>query len=68
MNPTTYTKVAFSSQFGKTAGLIFETDLLEAMTLQEISRHFPYSEAMKMQKILCSPPCKTWEEAFLFEL
>jgi hypothetical protein len=34
------------------------------MTIGDISRLFPYSEAMKMERIHTSPVYDTWEAAF----
>lgn len=64
----TYRKVRFYSPVnGATAGLIVETNKLANMSIPDISRLFPYSEANKMQRIQCSPEYGTFEAAFLHE-
>lgn len=63
---TTYRKVRFYSPTnGSTAGLVLETEKLAQMSIPEISRFFPYSEAIKMQRIQLSHEYETYEEAFL---
>ena len=61
---STYQKVRFTSHNGSTAGLIFESSKLENMSLSDVSRFFPYSEAGKMAKVQYSPEFNTWIEAF----
>lgn len=62
---TKYCKVMFSSKLnGNTAGLIIEVDKLRGMTIGDVSRLFPYSEAMKMERVRISPVYDTWESAF----
>ncbi len=61
----TFTKVRFTSKLnGNTAGLVFDDDFLEGKTIQDISRLFPVSEAMKMERLELSQSFTTWEEAF----
>lgn len=65
---TEYQKVMFSSKnYGKTAGLVIESEKLAEMSIAEISRLFPYSEAMKMGKLHISPKYNSWEHAFEHE-
>ena len=65
---TTYQKVRFSSaQAGVTAGLVFRSDSLANLSISELSRRFPYSEAMKMAKVQVSPQFVTWAEAFSYQ-
>ena len=47
-----------------TAGLILESSKLESMTVSDVSRLFPYSEAAKMRVIQVSPRYPDWEAAF----
>lgn len=61
-----YAKIWFESKHGKTAGLVIEIKKLDKMTMSEISRLFPYSEAPKMFKLRCSPYFDSWNEAFNF--
>lgn len=61
-----YIKVRFTSkEHGVTAGLIFPESVYERMSVEKLSRHFPYSEALKMRMIERSKAYRTWEEAFL---
>ena len=60
----TYIKFRFTSPHGATSGLVMETHKFERMTMQEISRLFPYHEVPKMHKFETSPAYPTWEEAF----
>jgi len=61
-----YHKVRFTSSIGSTAGLIL-TDKQVKLHITEISRMFPYSEAMKMATFQVSPAYETWEQAFAHE-
>lgn len=62
---TQYQKVMFSSKsYGKTAGLVIEAEKLAGMSITDVSRLFPYSEAMKMGKLHVSPKYGSWEHAF----
>lgn len=63
-----FTKVRFTSKnHGSTAGLILDARKLQDMSIGDISRLFPYSEAMRMQRLETSPSYETWEEAFNHE-
>lgn len=61
-----YVAVWFSNGDEKTAALIFEYSKVKQMTVSELSRHWPMSEAMKMKKVHRSPQFPTWDEAFHF--
>ena len=61
----TYTKFRFTHPVnGNTADLVMETTKLTSMTISEISRLFPESEAPKMARLERSPSFGTWEKAF----
>ena len=61
-----YIKVRFESRlYGYTAGLVLELDKFEDMSVEELSRLFPYSESLKMQTLMRSKSYPTWNEAFL---
>ena len=65
---TQYQKVMFSSKNrGKTAGLVIESEKLAGMSISDVSRFFPYSEALKMGKLHVSPKYNSWEHAFEHE-
>ena len=64
---TTYQKVRFTSKTGVTAGLVFKSESLAKLSLGELSRRYPYSEAMKMAKVQTSPKFGTWAEAFSYQ-
>jgi hypothetical protein len=60
-----YIKVRFTSaQHGSTAGLVMALDDYNHKSIEDISRLFPYSEAMKMQTLQRSKAYATWEDAF----
>jgi hypothetical protein len=62
---TEYVKVRFTSaRYGSTAGLIVEKTKLYGMSISDVSRLFPISEATKMIKLQQSKPYQTWEDAF----
>ena len=62
---TKFIKIRFSSKsHGPTAGLIFEASRVKAMSLGDISRAWPYSEALKMERVERSPEYDSWGEAF----
>jgi hypothetical protein len=62
-----FRKVWFSRGSEKTAGLVVSAAKLHAMSVSEISRMFPMSEAMKMAKIHMSPVLPTWDAAFHYK-
>jgi len=64
---TTYRKVRFISHSGVTAGLVFKSESLAKLSISEVSRRFPKSEAMKMAKVQTSPKFVTWAEAFSYQ-
>ena len=69
MKQTTFIRVWFESkQHGRTAGLIFPVEQLKGKSVSEISRYFPYSEAMKMERFFTSPLFDSWEDAFNFKI
>lgn len=57
-------KVRFCSNFGATAGLVIEAERLSSMTISEISKFFPITEATKMHLLEVSPRYATRKEAF----
>lgn len=60
-----YVKVRFTSERnGVTAGLIFEKEKLDKMSMTQVSLSFPMYEANKMEKFEVSPTYETWESAF----
>lgn len=62
-----FRKVWFSKGSEKTAGLVLPVAKLDGMSITEISRLFPPSEAGKMSRIHTSPVFWTWDEAFGFK-
>ena len=62
-----FRKVRFSNGAVATPGLVFDSDTLATKTVCEISRCFPYWEALKMRRLETSPPFDTWEGAFYYE-
>jgi hypothetical protein len=66
-NRAGFTKVWFANGSEKTAGLILPTAKVHAMSVNEISRLFPTSEARKMKRVHISPEFETWDEAFDFK-
>lgn len=64
----TFLKIRFTSPAqGSTAGLVLDTDKFNALSIQDISRMFPYSEALKMKRLQASRNYPTWVEAFAHE-
>ncbi len=61
---STYRKFRFTSRNGATAGLVIESDRFERMSITDLSRFFPYSEAQFMARLEVSPEYPTWEDAF----
>ena len=60
-----YIKVRFESKrYGNTAGLVLELNKFENMSVEDLSRLFPYIESMKMHTLIRSQSYPTWEEAF----
>ena len=60
-----YHKIRFTSKRnGATAGLIIPTAKFSNMSIADISRLFPMSEASKMERIEQAGPFVTWNEAF----
>ncbi len=63
-----YRKIRFySKRHGETAGLVIQHDGKTMHSIEELSRLFPMSEAMKMERFQASPIFETWNEAFEFE-
>ena len=62
-----FCKVWFSKGAEKTAGLIVPAAKVRGMSVGEISRLFPMSEAGKMHRLHVSPVFPTWDAAFAFE-
>jgi len=58
-----YHKVRFTSiEHGSTSGLVIPADKLTS--IPDVSRLFPMSEAMKMQRFECSIAYETQQDAF----
>jgi len=62
-----FRKVWFSKGAEKTAGLIVPAEKLHGMSIGDISRLFPNSEARKMGRLHTSPVFATWNAAFAFD-
>jgi hypothetical protein len=54
-------------RFDATAGLVLDIDRFRNMSITDVSRLFPYSEAGKMERLRRSPLFPTWDEAFEFD-
>jgi hypothetical protein len=65
--PKGFRKVWFSKGTEKTAGLIVPSEKLAAMSVSDVSRLFPYSEATKMNLFHQSPEFDSWEAAFAYD-
>ena len=61
-----FRKVWFSKGSEKTAGLVLPCAKLHGMSISDISRLFPMSEARKMGRLHTSPVFATWDAAFNF--
>ena len=61
-----FQKVWFSKGNEKTAGLILPAAKLHGMSIGDISRLFPMSEARKMGRLHTSPVFASWDAAFHF--
>jgi len=61
---TSFRKFRFVSNQGQTAGLVIDSAKLDSLSISDLSRFFPYSEARFMARIEVSPEYSTWEEAF----
>jgi hypothetical protein len=46
------------------AGLVVKADWLKGKSVSQMSRLFPYSEAMKMSHVCVSDAFDTWDDAF----
>ena len=64
--PTQYVKFRFKSKLGATAGLVMALGKFERSNVSELSRLFPYSEALKMAVWQVSPAFDSWDSAFSF--
>ena len=63
-----YRKIRFySKRHGATAGLVIQHDGKTFHSIEELSRLFPVSEALKMKRLQVSPIFATWNDAFEFE-
>ena len=62
-----YRKIRFTGPAGATAGLILDTDKYKSMSIDQMSRLYPYTEANKMHRFEVSPVYATWEQAFEHE-
>lgn len=64
-----YSKVRFTSKYnGNTASLILSKEQQENMTITELSRLFPMSEASKMERLERGEFYETFEEAFAHDI
>lgn len=61
-----YVKVWWSGARGKTAGLIFEVKQLSEFRrdIGTLSRFWPASEGLKMERLHMSQEYDTWDQAF----
>jgi len=59
-----FVKIRFIGRAGATAGLVLPREEVQSLSVANMSRYFPYSEAGKMERAQCSPIYSTWEEAF----
>lgn len=60
-----YSKVRFVSKFnGTTAGIVLSQKQLEDLTISQISKMFPLSEAMKMERLERGEYYDSFEDAF----
>ena len=65
---TQYGKVRFTSKLnGSTAGIVLTDAKQSSMTVSEISRLFPMSEANKMERLERSEYFDTFEGAFNYQ-
>jgi len=62
-----FVKVRWTSSRGATAGLVFDKVQLDRLSIPELSRRCPRSEATKMHRLEISPAYGTFEEAFLHQ-
>lgn len=63
----TYRKIRFTDGREHTAGLVIAESKFRKMTIEQISRLFPMSEAMRMRTLQVSPEYPTKEDAFEHE-
>lgn len=61
---SSFRKFRFTSNQGATAGLVIESDRFERLSVTDLSRFFPYSEARFMARLEVSPEFPAWEAAF----
>lgn len=61
-----YIKFRFEKADGSahTAGFVLSDSDFRKRSISELSRMYPYSEAMKMERFIASDPYPTWDEAF----
>ena len=60
-----YSKIGFTSKLnGSTAKLVLSQEKQESMTISELARMFPMSEALKMERIVRGEYFDTWGDAF----
>ena len=71
---TMFTKIRFSNHATSTdpecctAGLVIDSDKLKGMSITDVSRLYPMSEARKMRGVLqVSKDFDTWNEAFHYQ-
>ena len=60
-------KVRFTNGDESTAGLVVKKSQIENMSVSDISRLFPYSEARKMKRLEQSPQMSSFDEAFYYD-
>ena len=63
----TYLKIRFTSALGTTDPLVISGDRFSALTVGELSRLFPYSDAPSMEIFEASPVYETEAEAVAYE-
>jgi len=63
--PNKFYKIYWSHHSrGDTAGLVFKGDKLLKLSMSELSRFWPSSEGLKMERIHIQGPFDSWDEAF----
>ena len=58
-----YVKFRFTSEHGKTLGLVLALAIYRERSITELSRMFPNREASKMHRLECSDVFGTFEDA-----
>jgi len=64
--PMRYKKIRFTGKRGNTAGIVIDENMF-SLSVSDLSRLFPYSEAMKMERLEVSPVFDSWDDAFAYQ-